>query len=84
VDPGANVEEKFSINHPIFKKREMRTQNNSQSLVHTNVRKKPKPTVKNSQRLGYISYDATTSSSVTFSYELIGPDNHLAGFFGRP
>jgi hypothetical protein len=68
----------FSINHPIFKKRGMATQNNSESLVHTNVRKKSKPTVKNSQRLGYISYDATTSSSVTFSYELTGVAKRIA------
>jgi len=36
----------FSINHPIFKKRGMATQNNSESLVHINVRKKLKSTVK--------------------------------------
>jgi hypothetical protein len=62
----------FTINHPIFKKRRMPTQNNSESLVHINVRRKPKPTVKNYQRLGYILYEATTSSRVTFSYELTG------------
>jgi hypothetical protein len=62
----------FNINQPIFKKRGMPTQNNSESLVHINVRKKLKPTVKNYQRLGYISYEATTSSWVTFSYELTG------------
>jgi hypothetical protein len=28
--------------------------------------------VKNYQRLGYISYEATTSTWVTFSYELTG------------
>ena len=50
----------------------MRTQTNSESLVHINVRRKPKPTVKNYQRLGYILYEATTSSRVTFSYELTG------------
>jgi len=62
----------FSINHPIFKKRGMRTQNNSESLIHINVRRKPRSTVKNYQWLGYISYDATTSTWVTFSYELTG------------
>lgn len=62
----------FSINQPIFKKRGLPTQNNSESLVHINVRRKPKPTVKNYQRLGYISYEATTSTWVTFSYELTG------------
>ena len=62
----------FSIHQPIFKKRGMPTQNNSESLVHINVRRKPKPTVKNYQRLGYISYEATTSTWVTFSYELTG------------
>jgi len=56
----------------IFKKRVMRSQNNSDSLVHINVRRKPKSTVKNYQWLGYISYDATTSTWVTFSYELTG------------
>lgn len=65
----------FSINQPIFKKRGMPTQNNSESLVHINVRRKPKPTVKNYQRLGYISYEATTSTWVTFSYELTGRAN---------
>jgi hypothetical protein len=50
----------------------MRSQNNRDSLVHINVRRKPKPTVKNYQPLGYILYDATTSSWVTFSYELTG------------
>jgi hypothetical protein len=64
----------FSINHPIFKKRGMRTQNNSESLIHINVRRKPRSTVKNYQWLGYISYDATTSTWVTFSYELTGTD----------
>jgi len=58
--------ENFSINHPIFKKRGMRTQNNSDSFVPIKVWTKPKSTVKNYQRLGYIYYDATTSSSVTF------------------
>jgi len=65
----------FTINHPIFKKRGMPTQTNSESLVHINVRRKPKPTVKNYQRLGYILYEATTSSRVTFSYELTGVDS---------
>lgn len=32
----------------ILKKRGMPTQNNSESLVHINVRRKPKPTVKDS------------------------------------
>jgi hypothetical protein len=45
VDPGAIVEEKFQHQYPIFKKREMRTQNNSESLVHINVCRKPKSTV---------------------------------------
>jgi len=62
----------FTINHPISKKPGMRTQTNSESLVHINVRRKSKPTVKNYQRLGYILYEATTSSRVTFSYELTG------------
>jgi len=62
----------FSINHPIFKKRGMTTQNTSESLVHINVRKKPKSTVKNSDCLGYILYDATTSIWVTFFNELTG------------
>jgi hypothetical protein len=60
------------INHPIFKKRGIVSQNNTESLLHINVQRKPKPTVKNYQSLGYISYDATTSSWVTFSYELTG------------
>jgi len=63
----------FSINHSIFKKRGMPTPNNGESLVHFNLRRKLKPTVKNNQRLGYILYEATTSSRVTFSYELTGP-----------
>jgi hypothetical protein len=62
----------FTIHHPIFKKRGMRSQNTRDSFVHINVRRKPKPTVKNYQRLGYILYDATPSSWVTFSYELTG------------
>jgi hypothetical protein len=70
----------FSINQPIFKKRGMPTQNNSEALVHINVRRKPKPTVKNYQRLGYISYEATTSTWVTFSYELTGEKQQKAGF----
>lgn len=53
----------------------MATQNNSESLLHINVRKKPKSTVKNSDCLGYILYDATTSTWVTFFNELTGmPD----------
>jgi len=62
----------LSINHPIFKKRGILSQNNTESLLHINVQRKPKPTVKNYLSLGYISYDATTSSWVTFSYELTG------------
>jgi hypothetical protein len=62
----------FSFNHPIFKKRLMRNQNNSYSLVHINLRKRPKSIVKNYLPLGYILYEATTSSWVTFSYELTG------------
>jgi hypothetical protein len=65
----------LSINHPIFKKRGIVSQNNTESLVHINVQRKPKPTVKNYQSLGYISYDATTSSWVTFSYELTGRED---------
>jgi len=51
----------------------MPTQANSESLVPISVRRKPKSQVQNYQLLGYILYEATTSPSVTFSYELTGP-----------
>jgi len=70
--PGQLWKENFSIHQPIFKKHGIVSQNNTESLVHINVQRKAKPTVKNYQSLGYISYDATTSSWVTFSYELTG------------
>jgi hypothetical protein len=70
------------INHPIFKKRGIVSQNNTESLLHINVQRKPKPTVKNYQSLGYISYDATTSSWVTFSYELTGRCRFYFGLGG--
>ena len=60
--------------HPIFKMRGMAIQNHSDSLVHMNLQKITRSTVKNSIRLGYILYEATTSSWVTFSYELTGQD----------
>jgi len=71
----------LSINHPIFKKRGILSQNNTESLLHINVQRKPKPTVKNYLSLGYISYDATTSSWVTFSYELTGLINSTPSTF---
>jgi len=62
----------FGFNYPIFKKPLMQNQNNSYSLVHINLRRQPKSTVKNYQPLGYILYEATTYRRVTFSYELTG------------
>jgi hypothetical protein len=41
-----------------------------------NLQKKTRSTVKNYQRLGYILYEATTSTWVTFSYELTGGRIH--------
>jgi peptide/nickel transport system permease protein len=56
----------------------MQTQNSSDSPIPINVHRTPRSNVKNSASLGYISYDATTSSLVTFYYELIGDFSSLA------
>jgi hypothetical protein len=74
VDPGAIVEGKSQHQSADFQKARDANLNNSESLAHINVQRKPKSTVKNYQRLGYIYYDATTSSWVTFYCELTGDD----------
>ena len=72
VDPGAIVEEVFKPDQPDFQKAgdaELKQQRLTRSHKPT---EKTRSTVKNSIRLGYILYEATTPSWVTFSYELTG------------
>ena len=70
VDPGAIVEEIVKPYQPDFQKATDANQNNHDSLVHFNVWRQPRFIHKKLPSLGYIYYDATTSSWVTFYYEL--------------
>ena len=72
VDPRANVEEKFQHQSADFQKARD-ADLKQQRLTHSHEpTEKTRSTVKNSIRLGYILYEATTSTWVTFSYELTG------------
>ena len=72
VDPGANVKEKFQDQPPDFQKVTDATPKQLQ-LTCSHERTEPTKTDREiSESLGYISYDATTSPWVTFSYELTG------------
>ena len=72
VDPGANVEEKFQHQPPDFQKpREVNPKQQRLPGSHQ-LTEKTKINDENYLRPGYIYYDATTSSWVTFSYELTG------------
>jgi hypothetical protein len=70
------VEGKFQHQSPDFQK--ARDANPKQRRVACSHHRAEKTniTVKNYQRLGYISYDATTSTWVTFSYELTGASGY--------
>jgi hypothetical protein len=48
--------------------------------MHMNLQKKTRLTVKNFIPLGYILYEATTDSWVTFSYELTGLRKYFRSF----
>jgi len=61
----------FNTDNQIFKKSGMPTQNTN-SLLCLILSQTKRRTVKISQTLGYISYDATTYSWVTFLNELTG------------
>jgi len=72
VDPGANVEEVFKPDQPDFQKASV---GHLKIPTHFSLLKRDEQkrwTVKISLALGYISYDATTFTWVTFSYELTG------------
>jgi len=72
VDPGANVEEKNQDQSLDFQKaRDAHLKQQRLTRSH-DLQKKTTSTVKNSIRLGYILYEATIASRVTFSYELTG------------
>jgi hypothetical protein len=66
------VEEKSQHQSPDFQKAPDRKPKQHRVASSHQRTEKTKTTVKNYQSLGYISYDATTSSWVTFSYELTG------------
>jgi len=72
VDPGAIVEEKFYHQSPDFQKERDANPKQQRVACSHEPTEKTRSTVKNSIRLGYILYEATTSSWVTFSYELTG------------
>lgn len=72
VDPRAIVEEKFQDQSPDFQKARDADLNQQRLTRSHEPTEKTRSTVKNSIRLGYILYEATTSSWVTFSYELTG------------
>jgi len=68
----------FNTDNQIFKKSGMPTQNTN-SLLCLILSQTKRRTVKISQTLGYISYDATTYSWVTFLNELTGAKSVIGG-----
>ena len=72
VDPGAIVEGKSQHQSADFQKARDANPKQHRLACSHQLTHKTKINSKNYQRLGYIYYDATTSSWVTFYYELTG------------